>query len=125
MFKLPDRGQYIVKDLDSYWCIVCPHHRGEAVIHEETRIDPSTGKPRMIRSNDPISGIPILEEVMFPIYSEKIGFDPECDACLQTNMETQQHIMAVKADKFQAEFEFQRDLKKYQHLLNEITSDNS
>ena len=109
---MPIKGDRHIKILAAFWNVVCPYHRGEAIIATENRIDPNTGHPRTLPVINPISGEITKENVEFPIYSESTGFDSSCDECQRTLIETQQHIRIVELDRIQADYEFGLEFRR-------------
>lgn len=102
--------------------IVCQFHRGEAIIGHETRIDPDTGEPRRVAQEiiDEDGNVVVdsygqphteLVDAEFPVYSDDVGHDPDCDACRRAVLDTRLHIAAVEADQAQADFDLREQLR--------------
>jgi hypothetical protein len=96
--------------------IGCPLHRGAVVERTEQREDPATGKPRLVMAVD-ASGVerPVLddqgEEVVaeFPVYTEDVGYQTDCDPCLVSRRDAVLHARAKRDSAVQALHE---DLQK-------------
>jgi hypothetical protein len=102
--------------------IVCQFHRGEAIIGHETRIDPDTNEPRRVEQEliDSDGNVVLdsfgkphteLVDAEFPIYSDNLGHDPDCDACRRAVLDTRLHMAAVEADRMQADFDLREQLR--------------
>ena len=108
-----DEGQRTLDVGGSHWGpLACQFHSGSAVIDQAPRVDPDTGKDRVVDVYDPDTGETSTQVVLFPEYSDDVGFQPECFDCQFSVVETKLHIQAVQADRAQADMEFQRELRR-------------
>lgn len=107
----PKKGEESVesKQLEARFVVTCAYHRGEAPVDHELRTDPETGKPRTqaVTLSD---GTVEEQEVLFPIYSEKRGFQPDCQSCDDALFNASRHAAQVLESNLQADREFHAEL---------------
>ena len=106
----PKKGTETIEQDGALWLVSCGVHLGESPIGVETRIDSATGNPREVAHE--VDGEVEMIVVEFPTYGERVGFQPDCAGCQAVVLETQLHIMAVEADRMQADFEFERETQR-------------
>ena len=104
---VPVKGAETHPHADALWRVACGVHLGEKSIGTETRIDPATKKPRTAERE--VDGEVEVIVVEFPVYGERVGFQPDCPLCQATVLATRLHIIAFDADRMQADFEFERE----------------
>ena len=110
--KVKQGARVVTHDGAAWAPLACTLHAGQAATALEERVDPATGQPRVVARRDPDTGEQVEQVAQFPVYSADVGHDPACPACQEAVLAARLHMLAVAADREQADHEFQRELRR-------------